>query len=138
MTMRKNMKMKLFTPTNIAEKLQLARTTDTAMINAVNTFIARPNTINSFDLEAFETKNIYHLDTIKSTCIDYRLRFLDIKYFKNDLPQEAFDKIAALEATAQHYAMRVLKIMAPSKLFRLKKHRRSLVICSHWERLLLP
>jgi hypothetical protein len=78
------MKMKLFPPTNIAEKLQSAKATDTAMIDAVNTFIARPNTINSFDLEAFETKNIYHLDTIKSICIDYRLRFLDLKYFKND------------------------------------------------------
>ena len=119
MTMRMNMKMKLFPPTNIAEKLQSAKATDTAMIDAVNTFISRPNSINSFDLEAFETKNIYHLDTIKSICIDYRLRFLDLKYFKNDLPQEAFDKIAALEV--QHNTkLAGFKIMAPSKLFRLK------------------
>ena len=53
-----NMKMKLFPPTNIAEKLQSAKATDTEMIVAVNTFISRPNSINSFDLEAFETKNI--------------------------------------------------------------------------------
>ena len=113
------MKMTFFPPTNIAEKLQQAKTQETALIDAINAFIARPNSINSFDLEAFETNNIYHLDTIKSICIDYRLRFLDLKYFKNDLPQEAFDKIAALEV--QHNTqLSDFKIMAPSKLFRLK------------------
>ncbi len=117
--MRMNMKMKLFPPTNISEKLHDSRSKDAAMIDAVKAFIARPKSINSFDLEAFETKNIFHLSTIKTICIDYRLRFLDLKYFKNDLPQEAFDKIAALEV--QHNTrLSDFKIMAPSKLFRLK------------------
>lgn len=111
--------MKLFPPTNIADKLSDLQSKDDTILSQVKAFIARPNTSNEFDLEAFETRHIYHLSTIKDICIDYRLRFLDIKYFKNDLPQEAFDKIAALEV--QHNTiLSGFKIMAPSKLFRLK------------------
>ena len=47
------------------------------------------------------------------------MRFLDLKYFKNDLPQEAFDKIAQLEGE-HNTTLAGFKIMAPSKLFRLK------------------
>lgn len=111
--------MKLFPPTNIADKLSDLQSGDEAALAQIKAFIARPNTTNEFDLEAFETRHIYHLSTIKDICIDYRLRFLDLKYFKNDLPQEAFDKIAALEV--QHNTvLSGFKIMAPSKLFRLK------------------
>ena len=111
--------MKLFPPTNIADKLSDLQSKNESALAQIKAFIARPNTTNEFDLEAFETRHIYHLSTIKDICIDYRLRFLDLKYFKNDLPQEAFDKIAALEV--QHNTLLSgFKIMAPSKLFRLK------------------
>jgi hypothetical protein len=52
--------------------------------------------------------------------IDYRLRFLDLKYFKNKLPQEALDTIQALES-AHDTQLGSFKIMAPSALFRLEK-----------------
>jgi hypothetical protein len=52
-------------------------------------------------------------------CINYRLRFLDLKYFKNTLPEEAKQKIGALE-NEHNTALRDLKIMAPSALFRLE------------------
>ena len=111
--------MKLFPSTNIAEKLSDLQSKDNDLLADIKAFVARPNTENEFDLEVFETRHIYHLGTIKDICIDYRLRFLDLKYFKNDLPQEAFDKIAALEV--QHNTiLSGFKIMAPSKLFRLK------------------
>jgi len=111
--------MKLFPSTNIAEKLSDLQSKDNDLLADIKAFVARPNTENEFDLEVFETRHIYHLSTIKDICIDYRLRFLDLKYFKNDLPQEAFDKIAALEV--QHNTiLSGFKIMAPSKLFRLK------------------
>ena len=112
------MKMNVFHPTNIAEKLERAKTQDQALIDAINAFIAQPKSINEFDLDKFDSKDIYHISNIKDICIDYRLRFLDLKYFKNDLPQEAFDKIAALEA--HNTTLSGFKIMAPSKLFRLK------------------
>ena len=117
--MQMMMKMNVFHPTNIAEKLERAKTQDQALIDAINAFIAQPNSINEFDLDKFDSKDIYHISTIKDICIDYRLRFLDLKYFKNDLPQEAFDKIAALEV-AHNTTLSGFKIMAPSKLFRLK------------------
>jgi hypothetical protein len=51
----------------------------------------------NFDFDKLESKKIVHLNTIKKTCIDYRLRFLDIHYFKGDIPTEAIEKIKQLE-----------------------------------------
>lgn len=113
------MKMKLFKPTNIAEKLKDANRSNASFMETVNQLISRPTGVNDFDLDKLAAANIFHIDNIKNTCIDYRLRFLDLKYFKNDLPQEAFDKIARLEAV-HGTTLSGFKIMAPSKLFRLK------------------
>ena len=110
---------KLFKPTNIAEKLKDANKSNASFTETVNQLISRPTGVNNFDLDKLATANIFHIDNIKNTCIDYRLRFLDLKYFKNDLPQEAFDKIARLEAV-HGTTLSGFKIMAPSKLFRLK------------------
>ena len=41
------------------------------------------STLNSFELDLLSKDRIYHIDEIKKVCIDYRLRFLEIKYFKN-------------------------------------------------------
>ena len=113
------MMMKLFTPTNISDKLAEAKAKDAAAIEAIQSFLNHAPPENSFNFDLLEQQNIYHLDTIKDICIDYRLRFLDLKYFKNDLPQEAFDKIATLEHN-HSTTLTGFKIMAPSKLFRLK------------------
>ena len=113
------MMMKLFKPTNIAEKLEDANISNASFMETVNQLISRPTGVNDFDLDKLAAANIFHIDNIKNTCIDYRLRFLDLKYFKNDLPQEAFDKIARLEAV-HGTTLSGFKIMAPSKLFRLK------------------
>ena len=113
------MMMKLFPPTNIAEKLANAQSNNNASLGGITSLLARPQSTNAFDIEQLATDKIYHLDTIRDICIDYRLRFLDLKYFKNDLPQEAFDKIAALEME-HDTTLTGFKVMAPSKLFRLK------------------
>ena len=113
------MMMKLFPPTNIAEKLANAQPNDNAFLAGITSILARPESTNAFDIDRLATERIYHLDTIRDICIDYRLRFLDLKYFKNDLPQEAFDKIAALE-TEHNTTLTGFKVKAPSKLFRLK------------------
>lgn len=75
--------------------------------------------VNGFDFELLETDKIYHISQIKKICIDYRLRFLDSKYFKGDIPQEAFQKIDAMEKQ-HHIELSGFKIIAPSKLFKLK------------------
>lgn len=73
---------------------------------------------NDFEFDLLETDKIYHIETIKNICIDYRLRFLDSKYFKGEIPQSAISKIKTLEK--QHNtSLDGFKIMAPSKLFKL-------------------
>jgi hypothetical protein len=74
---------------------------------------------NNFDFDLLETQNIYHLNTIKSICIDYRLRFLDTKLFKGEIPYVAISKIKALEK-AHNAELKGFKIVAPSKLFKLE------------------
>lgn len=77
------------------------------------------NAQNNFNPELLLTKNIYHINTIEKICVDYRLRFLDSNYFKGDVPYEAILKIKTLEKE-HNIALSGFKIMAPSKLFRLK------------------
>ena len=79
----------------------------------------KPVMVNLFDFELLETENIYHLDQIKRICIDYRLRFLDSRYFKGEIPQSAISKIKQLERI-HHIKLDGFKIMAPSKLFKLQ------------------
>ncbi|WP_299261698.1 hypothetical protein [uncultured Aquimarina sp.] len=73
---------------------------------------------NNFIFDYLKSPNIYHIDQIKKICIDYRLRFLDSKYFKGKLPQEAISKIMDLEKIHET-ELKGFKIIAPSKLFKL-------------------
>lgn len=77
------------------------------------------NVQNNFDFDQLETDKIYHIDQIKKICIDYRLRFLDSKYFKGEIPAEGISKIKALEKS-HDIDIEEFKIIAPSKLFRLE------------------
>ena len=117
------MKVNLLPRTNIEESLNRLKTKNIDqhekelknLINHLNI-----NSFNSFDFEKLDSNKIYSINTIKSVCIDYRLRFLDIKYFKNKLPNEVFQKINSLEKT-HNTNIGDFKIMAPSALFRLEK-----------------
>lgn len=75
--------------------------------------------VNCFDFDLLESDKIYHIEQIKKICIDYRLRFLSSKYFKGEIPQEAFNKITRLEKE-HRTELKGFKIIAPSKLFKLK------------------
>mgnify|MGYP007131863746 FL=1 len=77
-------------------------------------------TQNGFDFDRLESHKIYHLDQIREVCIQYRLRFLDIKYFKNDLPESAHQAIQDIE-TIHGTVLADFKVMAPSVLFRLER-----------------
>lgn len=74
---------------------------------------------NNFDLDLLESRNVYHISHIQKICIDYRLRFLDSSYFKNEIPFEAIQKIKNLEQEHET-ELKGFKIMAPSKLFKLE------------------
>ncbi|MDF4222114.1 hypothetical protein PXC01_10995 [Maribacter sp. M208] len=78
------------------------------------------NTIyHNFNLDLLESSKIYHIEEIKQICIDYRLRFLDTKYFKGTIPAEALSKIKRLEKE-HDLEIKAFKIIAPSKLFKLE------------------
>jgi len=74
---------------------------------------------NAFDFDLLESSQIYHLEEIKNICIDYRLRFLDTKYFKGEIPVEGISKIKSLERE-HNIELKGFKIIAPSKLFKLE------------------
>lgn len=74
---------------------------------------------NKFNFDLLESNKIYHIDQIKKVCIDYRLRFLDSKHFKGEIPLEAISKIKSLDQM-HNIELTGFKIVAPSKLFRLK------------------
>lgn len=76
-------------------------------------------TSNAFDLDLLETQRIYHVDTIKDVCVDYRLRFLDAAFYKSEFPEDAVSKIRELE-TQHNLRLEGFKMMAPSKLFKLE------------------
>ncbi|GAL76614.1 hypothetical protein JCM19275_1762 [Nonlabens ulvanivorans] len=79
----------------------------------------KPTPRNQFNLDLLETNRIYHIDQIREICVDYRLRFLDTKYFKNEIPQEAVSIIKQMEKR-HHITMKGFKIVAPSKMFKLE------------------
>ncbi len=75
--------------------------------------------VNSFNFDRLDTNRIYHLRHIRQICIDYRLRFLDLAYFKPELPGEAVKAMEELGA-AHDTRLKHLKIIAPSRLFKLE------------------
>ena len=75
-----------------------------------------------FDPSKIESNRLFYLDDIKKICIDYRLRFLDFDYFKGKVPQEAYDKLKNFKINNPNLDIKIM-MMAPSKLFELKKLR---------------
>ena len=90
---------------------------DDAIREALSSY--NPADSNEFDFDLLDSNNIYSINQIKRICIDYRLRFLDSKYFKGQLPYEAISKIKAIEKT-HNTELKGFKIIAPSKLFKLE------------------
>ncbi|WP_028376108.1 hypothetical protein [Leeuwenhoekiella sp. MAR_2009_132] len=129
----------LLKKTNIHDKLlreQFKKTNEDSVINWVNQFLKKtpsPNErilenlasdsiedTNEFDFDLLDSKRIFHEKSIQKICIDYRLRFLDSRFFKGAFPQEALTEIANLEQT-HNLSLSGFKIMAPSKMFVLNK-----------------
>ena len=118
------MKLKLLTKTNIEKELvkvrlkgQSSENTDflTETFNDLDIKIQ-----NDFDFDQLETHKIYHLEQIRDVCIRFRLRFLDLKYFKNKLPESALEAVNSIE-DKHNTVLTDFKIMAPSVLFRLER-----------------
>ena len=76
---------------------------------------------NNFNFDLLQTDKIFHIQQIKTICIDYRLRFLDSNLFKNEIPSEAISKIRSLEKE-HNTSLQGFKIVAPSKTFQLENY----------------
>lgn len=76
--------------------------------------------INNFIVDKLDPNAIFHISQIEKICVNYRLRFLDTKYFKGSYPEKAVEKIKEIEKSHQTI-LDGFKIIAPSKLFRLDK-----------------
>tara|TARA_B100000795_G_scaffold158062_1_gene118726 strand:+ start:26033 stop:26749 length:717 start_codon:yes stop_codon:yes gene_type:complete len=74
---------------------------------------------NAFNFDSLKTAQIFHISAIEKLCIDYRLRFLDARYFKGPFPDEAITKIRTLEKE-HNTTLKGFKIVAPSKLMKLE------------------
>lgn len=70
------------------------------------------------DEEKLDSSNIFTLEQIEKLCVKYRLRFLDSKHFKGDIPYEAISKIKVLEGEL-NTELKQFKIIAPKELFQL-------------------
>ena len=68
--------------------------------------------------DALSQKMIYELEEIKKVCVDYRLRFLDAKLFKGDIPLEVLLNMRNLEEEMKA-PFKSFKIVAPAELFKL-------------------
>ena len=114
--------MNFFPPTQIDRILEKVAQKETPinLDKLLKSLNKASNSVNDFDFDRLETHRIFHLNQIKKVCVDYRLRFLDLKYFKGNIPAEGIEKITRLEKEHQT-TLEGFKVMAPSVLFRLKK-----------------
>ncbi|MBT8234588.1 MAG: hypothetical protein KJO04_00200 [Bacteroidia bacterium] len=103
--------------TNVKSWLEADLKRDVRIESTLST--GRPADSNSFVFDLLDADKIYHINHIKTICIDYRLRFLDTKYFKSEIPDAAKQKIKELE-TAHSADLKGFKIMAPSRMFKLE------------------
>ena len=111
-------KHKVFKKTNIQEALEKERNQEFNLILQGLLKDLEIKKKNTFNIKLLDRNRIYHINQIKKVCIDYRLRFLNIKYFKNKIPYHALNQIKLLEKE-HNISISDYKIMAPSKLFKL-------------------
>ncbi|SEB50143.1 hypothetical protein SAMN04489761_1074 [Tenacibaculum sp. MAR_2009_124] len=75
---------------------------------------------NNLDINKVNPQAVFHINQIKKICVDYRLRFLTTGLFKGDYPEQAVTEIRNLERR-HHIQLKGFKIMARSRLFKLKE-----------------
>ena len=83
-----------------------------------------------------DSNKIFHEKTIEKICVDYRLRFLDTNYFKGEYPDDLNHIVSDIE-NDHNTVLKNYKIIAPSKLFKLRSPDDPLLFVSYWQWLLL-
>ena len=75
------------------------------------------NNINGLKRDMHD--KLLSIKTVECICLKYRLRILDISYFKGELPQAALNKVKEIERRYKTH-LKPLKIIAPGELFELE------------------
>lgn len=75
---------------------------------------------NQLDLTKLNPNRIFGVDEIQKICIDYRLRFLDAKYFKGEIPYAAIAEVKRIQKN-QTEEITGFKLIAPAGMFHLKE-----------------
>jgi len=75
---------------------------------------------NHLDLSKLDPNRIFGTDEIERICIDYRLRFLDAKYFKSEIPYAAIAEVKRIQKN-QTEEITGFKLIAPAGMFHLKE-----------------
>ena len=83
--------------------------------NLLTEEIKQRNLIESNEGEGLKPEHIYSLEEIKKVCVDYRLRFLDAKLFKGEIPLEVLLNMSKLESQTK-VPFKAFKIVAPAEL----------------------
>ena len=99
--------------------LEKEDTSEENILERISEEDAEKEDANPLKFDLLESNRIFHLSQIKSICIDYRLRFLNTRFFKGDLPGEA---LAAIEELEKQHNLKIkgAKMVAPAKYFRLE------------------
>ncbi|MGB0167330.1 MAG: hypothetical protein ACPF8V_10810, partial [Luteibaculum sp.] len=95
--------------------LQSASETD----SEINQSIKKASGLMEIDASNLEEDKLYQIQDIKQVAIKYRLRFLPIKLFKQDLPRNVFLKLKHLKEE-HHFIEDSLYVLAPGKMFNLE------------------
>lgn len=124
----------LFKPVNIPNELQKLQQKSPELLNQVQAILrASENTDKdiyqrlksgkiesreNIDLPQLDDSKIFSLSIIETTCVKYRLRFLDSTHFKTELPYSAIQAVNAFEKQHQ-VKVQQFKILAPYGMFQL-------------------
>lgn len=104
---------------NVQEILKREENSEKEILRRISEGEAEGEISNDFDFDLLESGRIFHLSQIRKICIDYRLRFLDTRYFKEELPQEALLAVKELEKLHKS-TLRGFRMVAPAKYFKLE------------------
>lgn len=77
--------------------------------------------INTKDIQSLNPKRIYDLSTIKSLCIDYRLRFLSSSLYKSEFPEQVIAEINLIKDETK-IKFDNFYMIAPAEFFNLKNY----------------
>ncbi len=81
--------------------------------------LSSENSGNLLNRDLLDEDKIYSIQQIERVCINYRLRFLDSRHFKGEIPPEAIFKVKELKKVHQLEQVD-LCLIAPSKKFKLE------------------